>query len=473
MPLASDQGPINANIIAAPGVQPVTPAINDLIDAYRKGVVTAQDFIDRNIQIPVNAAKAKQEIADQNIIRPLARQAQVGALQGEIEIQPNKQKLLQGQVEQGIAALPTTEEQQASSAERLKSAQTRNALASSDSKVRLNAIATLSTDDTLNLWTAATGQPPPDHLEIPNAEPVTPKPIDEFYLEHFGEHPAGTIPRDNLNKPEVQAAYQKYVQESQNRPESVFKGDPRYIQILKKDLEDKNLKVAIQGAQIKAIPGVLEKKAAAEIEAPAKAQETAKQEQKTYGTRQEIQDLRSVQGAYYKMKNLLSPENTASPATDMGIIFSWMKILDPRSTVREGEYATAENARSIPDTVRTWYNRTVSGQKLTETQRKDFAAALEPVYAGQVQAAAATINQYLDTEEELGLPGKIVPPADAAAVRKYSTKGPEGEINPVKPAISGTPSGGTNQQPQVGDNITLKDGRKVTVKEIRNGRIFF
>ena len=35
-------------------------------------------------------------------------------------------------------------------------------------------------------------------------------------------------------------------------------------------------------------------------------------------------------------------------AGDMALIFSYMKMLDPNSTVREGEYATAQDAGSIP-----------------------------------------------------------------------------------------------------------------------------
>lgn len=61
-----------------------------------------------------------------------------------------------------------------------------------------------------------------------------------------------------------------------------------------------------------------------------------------------------------------------SPAGDLALIFNYMKVLDPGSTVREGEFATAQNSGSVDDRTRSLYNRIVSGQRLSEDQRKDF-----------------------------------------------------------------------------------------------------
>lgn len=73
--------------------------------------------------------------------------------------------------------------------------------------------------------------------------------------------------------------------------------------------------------------------------------------------------------AYARMESL---RDDPSAAGDLGIIFSYMKLLDPGSTVRETEQATAENARGVPDGIRNQYNRLMSGEKLTVDQRKDF-----------------------------------------------------------------------------------------------------
>lgn len=47
-------------------------------------------------------------------------------------------------------------------------------------------------------------------------------------------------------------------------------------------------------------------------------------------------------------------------------------MLDPGSVVRESEFATAQNAASVPERVRSSFNRVLSGEKLSPKQRKDF-----------------------------------------------------------------------------------------------------
>ena len=45
-----------------------------------------------------------------------------------------------------------------------------------------------------------------------------------------------------------------------------------------------------------------------------------------------------------------------SAASDLALIFSFMKVLDPGSVVREQEFANAQNAAGVPDQVRNLYN---------------------------------------------------------------------------------------------------------------------
>jgi hypothetical protein len=61
-----------------------------------------------------------------------------------------------------------------------------------------------------------------------------------------------------------------------------------------------------------------------------------------------------------------------SAAGDLSLIFGYMKILDPASVVREGEFATAQNAAGIPTQVSNMYNKVLSGERLSEVQRTDF-----------------------------------------------------------------------------------------------------
>lgn len=70
--------------------------------------------------------------------------------------------------------------------------------------------------------------------------------------------------------------------------------------------------------------------------------------------------------------NILNGAMKQTSAGDMAMIFGFMKSQDPGSTVREGEYATAENTRGVSESVMAAYNKAVDGQKLTPEQRQQF-----------------------------------------------------------------------------------------------------
>jgi hypothetical protein len=57
-----------------------------------------------------------------------------------------------------------------------------------------------------------------------------------------------------------------------------------------------------------------------------------------------------------------------------------MKMLDPGSAVREGEFASAANAGSVATAIRNVYNKLVSGERLSESQRKMFTAQANSLY---------------------------------------------------------------------------------------------
>lgn len=61
-----------------------------------------------------------------------------------------------------------------------------------------------------------------------------------------------------------------------------------------------------------------------------------------------------------------------SAGGDLALVFSFMKVLDPGSTVREGEFANAQNAAGVPDRIRNEVNRVTSGERLSPEQRADF-----------------------------------------------------------------------------------------------------
>lgn len=89
-------------------------------------------------------------------------------------------------------------------------------------------------------------------------------------------------------------------------------------------------------------------------------------------------DFGAVRDGY---KKILATDDTA--AGDLSLVFSYMKMLDPTSVVREQEYANAKNAAGVPDIVRNQYNKLVSGQFLGDQQRMEFRQQADSLYQAQ------------------------------------------------------------------------------------------
>lgn len=89
-----------------------------------------------------------------------------------------------------------------------------------------------------------------------------------------------------------------------------------------------------------------------------------------------------VATAYEKVN---SAAKDATGASDLSLIFGYMKMLDPGSTVREGEFATAQNATGIPDRILNSYNNAIKGTRLNPTQRLDFSGQAQKVLKAQLE----------------------------------------------------------------------------------------
>jgi hypothetical protein len=77
-------------------------------------------------------------------------------------------------------------------------------------------------------------------------------------------------------------------------------------------------------------------------------------------------------------ERLIASKDTA--AGDISAIFGYMKMLDPGSVVREGEFATAQNAAGIPDQIRNLYNKAITGERLNPNQRQMFKSQADSLY---------------------------------------------------------------------------------------------
>ena len=107
-----------------------------------------------------------------------------------------------------------------------------------------------------------------------------------------------------------------------------------------------------------------------------------------------------VRDSYGRIKE--SAKNP-SAAGDLALVFNYMKMLDPGSTVREGEFATAQNSAGIPDRVRAMYNKSISGERLAETTRKDFVSRSDMLYKRQLTAHKKLETQFKSIAKKYSL----------------------------------------------------------------------
>jgi hypothetical protein len=121
--------------------------------------------------------------------------------------------------------------------------------------------------------------------------------------------------------------------------------------------------------------------------------------------RAESQNFRIQEGNF---RTILGSAKDPSAAGDLSIIFAYMKLLDPTSSVREGEQATAANAAGIPAQVRNYWNRVNTGERLAPAQREDFLKKSFSIYTSALSGQKRTMADYLKRATTLGVPPELV-----------------------------------------------------------------
>ena len=119
----------------------------------------------------------------------------------------------------------------------------------------------------------------------------------------------------------------------------------------------------------------------------------------------------AIKNAYTIANQLQTVRAAASQsdaASDLSLIYAYMKILDPNSVVRESEFATAEKARGVPDDIRNLYNRVLKGTRLTPEQRTQFLATATRV--GQQARAGLKMqnDRYAKIAGQMGVDPSLV-----------------------------------------------------------------
>ncbi len=131
------------------------------------------------------------------------------------------------------------------------------------------------------------------------------------------------------------------------------------------------------------------------------AQRATERENKlTDDFRTDTKEFNVIDDAYARVKAAAA---LGSGPGDIALIYGFMKLQDPNSSVREGEYATAQNASGIPDRIRAQYNKLVDGEKLAPAVRQNFIATAKTTYEAVQPRLKKIENQYQTRARKQGV----------------------------------------------------------------------
>jgi hypothetical protein len=168
--------------------------------------------------------------------------------------------------------------------------------------------------------------------------------------------------------------------------------------------------------------------------------------------------------------------------SDIALIFGFMKMVDPGSTVREGEFATAENAGGVTDKVRASYNKLVEGGILTPELRASYMQQAEGILRSQYEGQKTREAQYGATAARFGIPSDLAYPDVVGPLRGQLEGRPSVQVDPATLGAQPTPAEWANAPAQPGparpkptpeeferEKAALRHrlGREPTVEELR------
>ena len=144
--------------------------------------------------------------------------------------------------------------------------------------------------------------------------------------------------------------------------------------------------------------------------------------------RQDFKGPKDTATAYQTMYNAATNPTQKGDTT---MLYTFFKVLDPQSTVREGEIEMIKQSRSIPEKFKGMAIKLASGQTLLESERADLLNQAYQYVSNQQRGVTETIDMYKDYAKAFGLnPEKAVPnpfadikkpPSKTVMINKKST----------------------------------------------------
>lgn len=166
---------------------------------------------------------------------------------------------------------------------------------------------------------------------------------------------------------------------------------------------------------------------------------------------------------------LQASANNPTAAGDLALIFNFMKLLDPGSTVREGEFSTAQGAFGalnkaedegsyVPNFIKRGVQQLVDGTRLLPAQREDFYGRARALFEDAQEQHGKLSQRYTNLAGAYDLdPSRVVIDLQTADPGKVVNLG-SSEPNPLKAFPEGSKANSDG-------SIILPDGRVVRPKQ--------
>jgi hypothetical protein len=109
-----------------------------------------------------------------------------------------------------------------------------------------------------------------------------------------------------------------------------------------------------------------------------------------FNKNQQVKDFKNVKISFDTIR---AAAEVPSAAGDLSLIFAYMKVLDPNSSVREGEFANAQNAAGVPERIRNMFNNWSEGHRLSKEQRNDFIGQARKLAEAREKSIEPVVRQ--------------------------------------------------------------------------------
>lgn len=148
-------------------------------------------------------------------------------------------------------------------------------------------------------------------------------------------------------------------------------------------------------------------------------------------------DSKVFQGVSDAMQRVVDSASDPTGAGDVALLYNYLKVLDPASTVREGEFQTVGSSGGLPTQIQGYFSKMVDG-KLPTGLRDDVVNRATKLYKGQeARYTTQVLERYKGLAKRYGVnpdefsdprlvaPAAAAPPPPASGER--TATGPDGK----------------------------------------------